>query len=346
MKSNQKRSATGLGQNSAVGKAETPLLTALGSSLIKRADEDTSPRAQRRRAQKKTPYSPEVLKESRGNFGLNWKDVGDRQKKVTKKAIQMKVKRVKVLLQIEGKQKKGRQENSLRELTRKFIELIKASEDKCVDLNYAVERLKVQKRRIYDITNVLEGVGLIEKCHKNMIKWKGTLSSRSSTQTNTEVSSSRRELRELQEESVSLAQYTNKVKESFSSLSSDPACSEYIWLTYEDLSKLGKTEENKDKKLIIVKADSGTKIEMPEPEEVDGYFAELRRRVQAKDAEAAQILSKEKDIENKKYQISFVSKGEEIMVYTIEDEGEAPAAAKEESNDEQSYSDLINMYGS
>jgi hypothetical protein len=30
----------------------------------------------------------------------------------------------------------------------------------------------VQKRRIYDITNVLEGIGLIEKKLKNRIQWK------------------------------------------------------------------------------------------------------------------------------------------------------------------------------
>ena len=32
--------------------------------------------------------------------------------------------------------------------------------------------MQVQKRRIYDITNVLEGVGLIEKKSKNNILWK------------------------------------------------------------------------------------------------------------------------------------------------------------------------------
>ena len=30
----------------------------------------------------------------------------------------------------------------------------------------------MQKRRIYDITNVLEGIGLIEKKSKNNIQWK------------------------------------------------------------------------------------------------------------------------------------------------------------------------------
>jgi len=39
-------------------------------------------------------------------------------------------------------------------------------------LNKASLSLKVQKRRIYDITNVLEGIGLIEKIEKNKIRWK------------------------------------------------------------------------------------------------------------------------------------------------------------------------------
>ena len=42
-----------------------------------------------------------------------------------------------------------------------------------MDLNSAVETLGVQKRRIYDITNVLEGIGLIGKISKNNIQWYG-----------------------------------------------------------------------------------------------------------------------------------------------------------------------------
>ena len=34
--------------------------------------------------------------------------------------------------------------------------------------------MQVQKRRIYDITNVLEGIGLIEKKGKNNIQWRGS----------------------------------------------------------------------------------------------------------------------------------------------------------------------------
>lgn len=40
-------------------------------------------------------------------------------------------------------------------------------------VSQAVDLLEVkQKRRIYDITNVLEGIGLIEKESKNSIRWK------------------------------------------------------------------------------------------------------------------------------------------------------------------------------
>ena len=41
-----------------------------------------------------------------------------------------------------------------------------------IDLNKAAEILDVQKRRIYDITNVLEGISLIQKKSKNNIQWK------------------------------------------------------------------------------------------------------------------------------------------------------------------------------
>jgi len=51
-----------------------------------------------------------------------------------------------------------RQENSLGELTKNFIKYIKEKKNKEVNINEAVKKLKVKKRRIYDITNVLEGI--------------------------------------------------------------------------------------------------------------------------------------------------------------------------------------------
>ncbi|CAG8470244.1 15930_t:CDS:2 [Dentiscutata heterogama] len=67
-----------------------------------------------------------------------------------------------------------RYDSSLGLLTKKFVCLLKEAKDGDLDLNTAATALKVQKRRIYDITNVLEGIGLIEKNSKNHVRWKGT----------------------------------------------------------------------------------------------------------------------------------------------------------------------------
>lgn len=64
-----------------------------------------------------------------------------------------------------------RYETSLGILTKRFVSLLRSSNNGILDLNNAAEILDVQKRRIYDITNVLEGIGVIEKNSKNNIKW-------------------------------------------------------------------------------------------------------------------------------------------------------------------------------
>ena len=87
----------------------------------------------------------------------------------------------------------SRFEKSLGLLTTRFVNLLQEAEDGVLDLKVvsiffvrlfrvtklayyvlqAADTLNVrQKRRIYDITNVLEGIGLIEKRNKNCIKWK------------------------------------------------------------------------------------------------------------------------------------------------------------------------------
>lgn len=71
---------------------------------------------------------------------------------------------------------------SLGILTRKFVNLAKKSAGQIVDLKDAANQLQVAKRRIYDITNVLEGINMIEKSHKNKVKWKGSPSINSDLQ--------------------------------------------------------------------------------------------------------------------------------------------------------------------
>lgn len=67
-----------------------------------------------------------------------------------------------------------RSTSSLVSLTRKFVTLLRNAKYGVLDLKYAAQLLGVQKRRIYDITNVLEGIGLISKqSHSSCVKWSG-----------------------------------------------------------------------------------------------------------------------------------------------------------------------------
>ncbi|XP_018022449.1 transcription factor E2F4 [Hyalella azteca] len=66
--------------------------------------------------------------------------------------------------------KPSRYDTSLGKLTKEFLALLHNSADGTVDLKLASEVLQVQKRRIYDITNVLEGIGLVNKKFKNNVQ--------------------------------------------------------------------------------------------------------------------------------------------------------------------------------
>ncbi|KAJ7414424.1 transcription factor E2F6 isoform X1 [Willisornis vidua] len=59
-------------------------------------------------------------------------------------------------------------------LTRRFMALLKKAPDGVLDLNEVAKTLGVRKRRVYDITNVLDGIDLIQKRSKNLIQWIGT----------------------------------------------------------------------------------------------------------------------------------------------------------------------------
>jgi hypothetical protein len=55
------------------------------------------------------------------------------------------------------KKLKRRQINSLDELTKKFMKYVLEAGTNTINLNEIMKKMKVKKRRIYDITNVLEG---------------------------------------------------------------------------------------------------------------------------------------------------------------------------------------------
>ncbi|CAM0904710.1 unnamed protein product [Alopecurus aequalis] len=167
-----------------------------------------------------------------------------------------------------------RYDNSLGLLTKKFISLLKHAEDGILDLNNAAETLDVQKRRIYDITNVLEGIGLIEKKLKNRIRWKGL--DESGTNLDNEISSLQAEVEKLilqeQELDESISEMHEKVKE----LTEEESNQRWLYLTEDDIKGLPCF---KNQTLIAIKAPHGTMLEVPDPDEQAGDYIQRRYRI-------------------------------------------------------------------
>ncbi|CAN1772346.1 Transcription factor E2FA [Linum perenne] len=192
-----------------------------------------------------------------------------------------------------------RYDSSLGLLTKKFVNLIKDAEDGIIDLNKAAETLEVQKRRIYDITNVLEGIGLIEKTLKNRIRWKGVDAS-SSVNTGGNFSLLQGEIEKLSLEEQSLDNQIREMQERLRNFSEDENNQKWLFVTEDDIKNLpcfmvssfdvlpllpkdfmesfhccdydkviSSTWQNET--LIAIKAPHGTTMEVPDPDEAVDY---------------------------------------------------------------------------
>ncbi|PON97398.1 E2F Family [Trema orientale] len=160
-----------------------------------------------------------------------------------------------------------RYDSSLGLLTKKFINLIKQAEDGILDLNKAAETLEVQKRRIYDITNVLEGIGLIEKKLKNRIRWKGLDASRPG-EVDGDISLLQAEVENLNLEERRLDDQIREMQERLRDLSEDETNQKWLFVTEEDIKGLPCFQ---NETLIAIKAPHGTTLEVPDPDEAVDY---------------------------------------------------------------------------
>ncbi|XVF69240.1 hypothetical protein PTKIN_Ptkin11bG0065200 [Pterospermum kingtungense] len=160
-----------------------------------------------------------------------------------------------------------RYDSSLGLLTKKFINLIKQAEDGILDLNKAADTLEVQKRRIYDITNVLEGIGLIEKKLKNRIQWKGLDVSKPG-EVDESVATLQAEVEKLSMEERRLDEQIREMQERLRDLSEDENNQKWLFVTEEDIKSLPCFQ---NETLIAIKAPHGTTLEVPDPDEAVDY---------------------------------------------------------------------------
>jgi len=157
-------------------------------------------------------------------------------------------------------------EKSLGVLTIKFVTLLKESQGGILDLKVAADALNVrQKRRIYDITNVLEGIGLIEKRNKNCIVWKGAVEGEDSEEASERLKILEYEIELLDKHEKMLDQQKFWAQQSIKNILDDTSNFHLSYVTNQDICKCfdGQT-------LLAIQAPNGTQLDFPHPETLGG----------------------------------------------------------------------------
>ncbi|KAM4539817.1 transcription factor E2F3 [Odontesthes bonariensis] len=149
---------------------------------------------------------------------------------------------------------RSRCDTSLGLLTKKFKEMLRSTADGVLDLNTVCQELSVSKRRVYDVTNVLEGINLITKKSKNYVQWRGG-------QLKGEADC---ELTVLLDKERRLDELIQSCTQQISKLCVDRHYWRYAYLTYEDISRISSL---KDQTVMVIKAPAETKLQVPHPEE-------------------------------------------------------------------------------
>ncbi|XP_063972371.1 transcription factor E2F4 [Diachasmimorpha longicaudata] len=182
----------------------------------------------------------------------------------------------------------SRFEKSLGLLTTRFVNLLQKAKDGVLDLKVAADILEVrQKRRIYDITNVLEGIGLIEKKSKNSIQWKGAGPGCNSDETGEKLGDLKDELRELEEHEATLDLHLQWIQQSIKNIENDFKNRKFAYITYEDVK-----EQFPEDFVLAIQAPSDTVLKVPN-------------------------LSKCIQSDKQNFEMFLKSTGGEIKVYTV-----------------------------
>ncbi|XP_058823778.1 transcription factor E2f1 [Topomyia yanbarensis] len=155
-----------------------------------------------------------------------------------------------------------RYDTSLGLLTKKFIDLLKESADGVVDLNIASTKLNVQKRRIYDITNVLEGIGILEKKSKNNIQWK-----LGNSLCNIEKNNRIQRDRYLQEQKENMLD--RMIVEMRKTTGDDMQTAKHAYVTCQDLNSI---DMFKEQIIVVIKAPPEAKLVLPDVQQPREIF--------------------------------------------------------------------------
>lgn len=152
---------------------------------------------------------------------------------------------------------------SLVRLTQQFMELVRKAPDGVLDINDVARMLGVRKRRVYDITNVLDGIRLVRKKSKNLIEWIGK-NPQEKLGYEAQYRKLNKELVDLTTVEDSLDELIKDCAHQLYNLTDDKENARLAYVTYKDIHSL---QAFKEQIVIAIKAPQETTLEVPIPKE-------------------------------------------------------------------------------
>ena len=220
-------------------------------------------------------------------------------------------------------------ENSLSQLTQNFLNYIKKKGRVKISINDLVNDLNVKKRRIYDITNVLQGIGYLDKMGKNNFLWIKNNNSENNEHTppNSEsakkdiisenyisnYSQLKKEFDELKSKNNELDDLINRYREEFKLISEKNEFKIYGYINFDDIIELSR---NENVHFMLIKAPKGTLINVIDDEEARKAYNKIKIQM-----ENGKIQKDEKLLLNtleNQHHIFFSSQDKELKIYKIE----------------------------
>ena len=244
-----------------------------------------------------------------------------------------------------------KQENSLSQLTQSFLNYIKKKGRVNISINDLVTDLNVKKRRIYDITNVLQGIGYLEKKGKNEILWikdsntisipNDTISSKDKLTSENYISNYaqlKKELDDLKSKKNAIDDQLNKYREEFKIISQKNEFPKYGYITFDDITNLSINEKVN---FMLIKAPKGTSINVIDDEESRKAYIKIKTQMgNGKIKKDEKLL---KTLENV-HHIFFTSQDKELKIYKIDNGKIKEQLCEEKNNDNFLYQNLQNNF--
>ena len=187
------------------------------------------------------------------------------------------------------------QENSLGQLTKNFINYIKITGKKSININDLVNELGVKKRRIYDITNVLQGIGYLQKSGKNEIVWIKTINGKAKSKKklinqkkNSNISNKQKlNIEQLEQEKEMLDGKINNFKDEFNSIAKKVDFEKYGYITTDDLKTLS---INDKVDLLIIKATKGTVMNIVDKNDIKITYDKVKKLMESGEMKMNDVL--------------------------------------------------------